>query len=838
MAFKGILLAFLLLAVAVLAQDTTGTFSVDTANLDETEVGTWSEYVFITADENPITPVTIRFTSEPAGLQIEPASITFNPTDRALAFRATSNVADLYTVTFEVEPADAQFFDITGGVVFEFVNRTIDFDQFPSFTYVNTQSEPVQITLSTAPNTDLVFTPIVYNNAISMTPNPVVVKAGTRSARFTFSGSEEVGPEEVRWTISGHEGLYEIRPWTEFNTTVNFNIVRRPILVAENTDPNVFIGAPSGVKGFYVYAEVATTSSFTVAPSAAGVTFTPASQTIDAAHQFVHFNYTVTAAGDRPVYVTVTGEGEEYYQSAAVQTTAISVPKRIVSVVMSGSALVLHNASYMSISIPAPATNDITVTFTAANVVFNVSSVTFSAANNMTSYTVAVKPIVQGPDNIYFVISGTDAAWYETIETVSVAGISRATFITPTEYTSPVLWVGVESEKIPIRASVSPINTVTLTPTAPNLVFSPASLTFRNGSEQQYFTIRPLYTNNYNGALPRSYETRIDWLITGEDYLMFDRPESYDVTVNQRSFQTAWSSHLWTDDEDTYYSRHLHKTYKVWISTNYIGKTEQVSLTPVSPYWRFKPAVLHFNEKTTRIEVEATVTGLGNGRIDYVIGGRDGGLYAPVAHDDFSLALRPLRIAAAVVSPDERTRASIYVADNRTWQFNCAKDCDGCYPCDPTPNSYTFSTSVLSENHVRSFLIRSFVLPDKELTITPHSPHVKFSPSKITLNVGKAVKRIDLHTEIEADDVHPFNATGAYLEANFTVTAEAPGTHLVTFELTGEDSQYYARLAPTPMTFRTVHRVLSEGSLSISSSSFLFPSFVVVAVMAAFALVL
>jgi plastocyanin len=842
MAFKGILLAFFLLAVSVYAQDTTASFSVVQDNLDQTEVGTWSEYVFITTNENPITPVTITFNVDNAGLQIEPASLTFNPTDRALAFRAFASVADVYVVTFNVEPQNGQFFDLLTSVAFEFGNRSIELEQLPGESYVNVPSEPLQLTVSTAPNSDLVFSPILFNPALTFNPNPIVIKAGTRSARFTFTASEELNSEDFRFDISGHDNLYEIRGWTEFNTTRNFNVVRRPIDVTETTE-DVFLGAPSGQKGFYVYARVATTGSFTVAPSAAGVTFNPASQTIDSAHQFVHFNYTATApAANRDVYVTVTGAGNEYYE--AIQVAEISVPKRRVTVRIAESAHVLHNATYMTVSIPAPVTNDLTVTFTAANVVFNVSSVQFTAANNMTSFTVAIKPIAEGPDTIYFVASGTDVAWFEEISSVGFNAIERATFITPSQYRLPTLWVGVESEKIPIRASVSPISSVTLTPTAPNLVFSPASLTFRNGSEQQWFTIRPLYTNNYSGSTPRSYTTQIDWLITGDDYMMFNQPSSATVTVNQRYFQTAWSSHLWTDDSDTYSTRHLHKTYKVWISTNYIGKGEHVSLTPVSPYWRFKPAVLHFNEKTTRVEVEATVTGLGsNGVIDYVIGGRDGGLYSPVDLDDddnFDLALRPLRISAAVVSPDERTRASIYVADNRTARYNCEKTgCDSCYPCAATPYFSAFDTSVLSNNHVRSFLVRSFVLPDRELTITPRSPHVKFSPSKITLKAGNAVKRIDLHTEIYADDVeHPFNATGAYAEANFTATAEAPGTHIVTFELSGDDAQYYVRIPPTSMTFRTVHRAPSESGLGVSSSSFLFPSFVVVAVMAAFALVL
>lgn len=75
----------------------------------------------------------------------------------------------------------------------------------------------------------------------------------------------------------------------------------------------------------------------------------------------------------------------------------------------------------MSISIPAPATNDVTVTFTAGNVRFGVPSVQFTAKDGVTAYTVAIHATNYGPDLIQFAISGTDAAWYEEIGDVSPA---------------------------------------------------------------------------------------------------------------------------------------------------------------------------------------------------------------------------------------------------------------------------------------------------------------------------------------------------------------------------------------------------------------------------------
>jgi hypothetical protein len=55
-----------------------------------------------------------------------------------------------------------------------------------------------------------------------------------------------------------------------------------------------------------------------------------------------------------------------------------------------------------------------------------------------------------------------------------------------------------------------------------------------------------------------------------------------------------WSAHFNTGNYDgtadgaqetiTQTYRFLHKTYKVWVSANYVSPQEHVSVTPVSPY--------------------------------------------------------------------------------------------------------------------------------------------------------------------------------------------------------------------------------------------------------------
>lgn len=835
MAFKGILLACLLFIGAALAQQT-GLVSFQQVP-SSVDVGTWTDRAFITLSEFPVTQLTLVVDTQTEGLVIEPTSFTFTPTVRSLSLRAYSEVdTELLSVSFrkQDDPSD-QFVEPAGELTFTFENRTIDIDAFPD-TFVGLPSEPMKIVLSTAPESDLTFVPQLdnYTAYISFNPNPIVVRAGSRLATFTWISSIQLsGADDLRWTVNGAENVVSrYQPATDLGSSVTpFEAQFRPIFIMDNIDddfdmPEVLVGA-SGRNGIWVYTPQAVNSTFTVTPQAADTVFTPASAPIDN-KMSAFFNFTTTTPGDRQIYLSVSGNNGIY--APVTLLGALSVPKRNVFVTLAGASLVIGNVTYMSVALSAPTANSLTVGFSAGNVRFNVSSVTFTGPT--TAFTVAVHGVYPQEDEIVFTMSGPDADnhLFNMLPNLAVNVQELSTFILPSDYNQRSVYVvGVESEKIPIRVSVSPIarDGITITPVAANLVFNPTSLTFSNGTEQQYFTITPSANTERS-----SFDTTLTWLISGTDHTLYQLPAPATITVVYREIQKAWSHHLITDEGYTGSERHLGKTYKVWMSTNWIQKGEHVSVTPVSPFYRFKPAVLFFDGDHTRMEFEATVTGLGNGRIDYILGGKDGGYFLPIEADNFDLALRPLEIVAGVIFPSERTRASIYVADNRTSNRPCGTPCG----VAPSYNTYNFDVSVLAQYHTHSFLIRSFVLPDEDLTITPHSPHVKFSPSKLTLKAGDAVKRIDLHTTVVADAIHPFNLTGVYLEANFTTEALAPGTHQVWFELTGKDSHYYSRIPVTPMTFNLVNRVESK-DFKVSSSSFLFPS-VAVVVMAAFALVL
>jgi len=368
--------------------------------------------------------------------------------------------------------------------------------------------------------------------------------------------------------------------------------------------------------------------------------------------------------------------------------------------------------------------------------------------------------------------------YYADIADISIT-IGGGQFVGPSAWYIPYLWVGVESDPIPIRASWSPINEVNLTMSAPDLIFNPPTLSFRNGSEQQYFTITPTYVSNDQ----RNYPTiTVSFLVSGIDYTLFTAPPSFAVNVQQRYFQMVWSADL--DNE----VRYLHKQYEVWATVNYITSADLVSVTPVSPYFSFNPPVLHFSSSTTRIEFTATVTGVvGFASIDYIIGGEDGGWYAPIPSTYFYTAIRPLSLTSAVLAPDTRA-AGVYV--------------------------YLPTFGELATYHVYSFVINSSVLPDSSLTITPKCNHAQFSPSSITVAPDQGVTDLE---NTETIRTYYFNLSQSYLEANFSVKPLAAGVHEVWFELSGDDANYYDR--PGHMFF-AYNLVMHSSSIRLLSSAF------------------
>jgi len=707
-------------------------------------IGTFSEYIYCTASNTPTATTTVTIKDTTGNLQLSTPTLTFDSTTLTAAYRYKCNKNDSYLVTYDVSGSQ---FTPPSPVGFNVVLRTISVTDFTVSTYRSYPSEALKLTIVTPSSADLVFVPTSSDSSITFNPNSITISAGSLSAAFTYTGTQELSSAiKVDWTISGTEANWYAN---SISTYWSFIVTNRTVTTPKFSG-RVQIGA--GSTDLWLYTPQLPNGTLTITPQAASTTFNPSSVSLSPTSQTARFTFVTnspyaSAAGIPSVSFTLGGDQKDLYNTPS--SVQLVVPKRTITVRFP-SVIVLTNATTFSISIPTPAVADVTVSFFSSRFTFNVSSVSFSG--NTTTGVVQATPVGQGQAHISFLVGGGNADYYYAIPDV-VTQVGRGSFFGPADWYFPTLWVGVESDKIPIRASFTPKSDIIITPSAPDVKFNPPTLTFKAGQEQQFFSIIPQYT--YSAADFSSIT--VSFLVSGTDQTYFDPPSPFTVTINRRFIQTRWSAHLENSNQ-----RHLQKEYFVWATANYVSPTDEVTVTPVSPYFKFKPAVLHFNSKTTRIKFSATVIGVvGSTTIDYIIGGRDGGWYTPMTSLSVVTAIRPMTISQAILSPDERMGGQLFL--------------------NPT-------TSELSTNHVYSFVFESPVLPDGGLKITPRSNHVKFKPSSITLKAHDAIADHSLVTTIrDVYFVHP----GLIMQANFSVTPLSAGVHEVWVELSGKDAPHY-----------------------------------------------
>jgi len=278
----------------------------------------------------------------------------------------------------------------------------------------------------------------------------------------------------------------------------------------------------------------------------------------------------------------------------------------------------------------------------------------------------------------------------------------------------------------------------------------------------------------------------------------------------------VWASDIELDDFNHVYSAsnpkpvYLGKKNTVWASTNYVGAGETLVVTPVSAYFTFSPAQLTFTSGTLRVPFTATAIALSPSNptaINYVLSGSAAGYYMDIPAQSVYIFLRSLSWWEANLAIDNREFARVVHQD------------DASFP------------TVLTQNHVTYFSLMTSALVDSDLTITPKSPHVSFSPSSITF---KSSNHISLLSKVLLNAVNQEidnNKTVIYPTyvhvANFSVKAAAPGLHDVHFELSGTDAPYYDFPNHQYMLFN-----IYSGDSSIVAASLVSVVLAVVAVLA------
>jgi len=297
--------------------------------------------------------------------------------------------------------------------------------------------------------------------------------------------------------------------------------------------------------------------------------------------------------------------------------------------------------------------------------------------------------------------------------------------------------------------------------------------------------------------------------VTGDESAVYAAPGPFTaISIARRSIQVVFPPHVFTDSA-TVATLYLQKSYYVWATASYAD--QPVTVTPVSPYFTFDPAVWTFSSGNLQIKVTATVTGVpvaaanGQTSISYIIGGQNGGFYANIDNTPVTLSVRPLLFDSAVISPDNRV-AGVFV---------------------DTPSAADFG-----RDNVYSFVIQSPALPQGSLTITPRSRHITFSPDGVSIANGGA--QVTNSTQLKSiNSGWGFHVPNLQLFANFTLTPLSSGVHEVWFELSGSDAPYYK---PPPHTFVSVwveERSPGEVAQSGAASVMVSLSVLVFAILAA-----
>lgn len=760
-------------------------------------VGVQSDWFFIETSSfftAPNTSTTVSISEGTGNVDLSATSLSFNPNVQQLSFRVTPKTTGLLVLEFSV--SNTVDFSIPATYSINSVSRVITTDyaiSVPSTVYVNRWTDPIKIYFDNPSTTTLSLTPTLTTtpaNMFQIYPTTISIPAGGLSASFRLMGTQEFsGILSIDWgTIGG-----DVNDWYDIsNLAIGFTVARRPTLVAPTFSASTLVLGQSSPLYFYTAGD-RPNASLTVTPQAADTTFSPASVTLDPNTQVAQFTVTTTSTEpNKPVFFYTSAEASGYFNRLSYGT--LNTPKRSF-IVNSPTLFAVTKPSKISIKIEQPATNGVTVSLYAANMVFDPSEVTFTGA--ITGMDVEVTPTNTGADTISFKISGQDAAYYNDISDY-YATIEGGTITGPASWYIPALWVGQESDRLPIRLNFAPDTEVIVTPMAADLIFTPANLTFTPDDVEQYFTITPVLANN-------NYATRstsISFAVSGADWSWYTAPAATTtITVNQRILQATWSSDLELGETSTLY---VGVDYTVWVSTNYVGNEDEFTVTPVSNYFKFNPEVLTFNSGTWRASFVATplagVRSASSARINYIVSGNAAGYYQELTQDQLPIALRPLYFYSAVVSRDDRVDA---------WRYVNASNYGSLL------SSHANITSAFTANHLQSFSIATPAFPWGKLTITPKCAHISFSPSSVTLT-SSSKTTIWVQSAVSLPNVQSSSFTDTtgweptYLAiANFTVNGHAPGTHEVYFELSGSDA--YAYITP-PHVGVTIRKYTGGGS--------------------------
>lgn len=325
-----------------------------------------------------------------------------------------------------------------------------------------------------------------------------------------------------------------------------------------------------------------------------GVTMTPSSTFALDANNLVQ-NYWIVVDGskfnpaqDFRIIANLYGAASDAYYLDSFDTLMYNDAVTLRSISVPSITSVDFYPAYYTVTLDAPV-NGLTITPSAQNLVFTPAQLNIAPGQTSASFSV----VASSPSKtvITYTISGADAGSYNTI-TSSYPVSAPALF----EFSSDIMDDNIEDEEgfSTIEVSDPPPTGVTLTPTAANVVFSPASWEFSATSTSIAFTYK--FTGKTN-----AYEF-VTFSVTGADAAWFKVPAPVYVQTSSNSFnvRNADGDSLNTDALTVGVPAIGYaKLRDTNLALPAVGKT--VTLTPHSAQVQFTPASWTFDSNTPTV---------------------------------------------------------------------------------------------------------------------------------------------------------------------------------------------------------------------------------------------
>jgi hypothetical protein len=563
---------------------------------------------------SPAPSTTITLTPNVSGLVFNPAQLTFNATTLVQSFSFHGITQGSPSITWTV----------TGGAytppfprTVSIVPRNFYLQAYASNLVVGQNATVFSISTPYPPPTGVTVA-ILYDPtqaAVAVQPQYLNFYPSTNDGIYVTAFSNIPATTHVNFGIGGPDANLYSLAFGSFFMAFNFKNIFVP------SSMNLVAGSP---QNFTLTLDYPPTTSVTVIPYGSGLTFVPSNITISAPATSASFQvYTNTVQSTTITYYVVGPDAGQYN----VGTTSVNVVFATISISLGDlSALVVGVNSTFTIFVSQPQIGGVTVTPQGNGLTFTPSSVTFSGA--CVSATMSVVASIPGPQQVYFALSGPNAASFELPFVTASANVLQRTFsVSPV----PVLIAGVPSPEItiasvapaPLSSIIPPISTVQVTPCSiPSglITFDPPALTFTNPTSVLSFTMTANLISS--GFTP----PQVSFEISGPDAVFYTSPPSISVSIVRNTFNTP------TNYINTLVFPNSNQ-FPVGFESNTFGVTavgvqSSVTLTPVSNLVTFDPPILYFTaaENTVFFTITGVTTGIGP--ITYVVGGNDAYLFA------------------------------------------------------------------------------------------------------------------------------------------------------------------------------------------------------------------